>query len=55
MDLTSDNYKKYNYPDDGNCKLKKSEIQIKDIEIFEYINIPSYFILGLINSIKSLE
>lgn len=49
MDLTKDNYKKYSYPDYGNCKLKKSETEIKDVEVYEYINKPAYFILGLIN------
>jgi len=42
-------YNKYRYPDYGNCKLRKSESEIKDVEVFEYTKKPTHFILGFIN------
>lgn len=49
MDLEPTDYNNYSYPDYGNCKLRKSESEIKDVEVFEYTNNPTHFILGFIN------
>lgn len=49
MDLVPSDYKIINYPDDGNCKIKRTLSAFKDVEIYEYEHRPSHFILGLVN------
>jgi len=49
MDLVPIDYKKYSYPDDGNCKIKKIQSNSKGVKMFKFENKPKYFILGLIN------
>ena len=49
FDLDYNDYGRFKYPDNGNCELKKSTLTIKDVEIYEYENVPKHFLLGLIN------
>lgn len=50
-DLNPKDYKKYQYPDDGNCKITKLDTLVgKGITLYKYKTDTVHFILGLINS-----
>lgn len=49
-DLTVNEVKKTNYPDNGGCTFVKSLIKFEDLEVYEFKNKPKQFLFGLINA-----
>lgn len=49
FDLPRNDYKRFHYPDYGNCTLENIPYRAKDVELYKFKKTPKYFLLGLIN------